>query len=139
MALYSDALEVCPLSFSDDRAILFANRAAAQFKKVDTRLSKVTFVRLESFIDRSISTQGDLVATIQDCSESLELKPDYLKALVRRAQAYEDQDKPHEALKDFEKVLELDPKHAQANVAVRVVRFTIGFLIHKINTSSPFV
>lgn len=96
VALYSDALEVCPLSFSDDRAILFANRAAAQFKK------------------------GDLVATIQDCSESLELKPDYLKALVRRAQAYEDQDKPHEALKDFEKVLELDPKHAQANVAVRV-------------------
>ncbi|TRY76282.1 hypothetical protein TCAL_10210 [Tigriopus californicus] len=96
VTIYSEALALCPLCFTDDRAVLLANRAAAQFK------------------------QGDLAATIQDCSESLELKPDYLKALVRRAQAYEDHDKPHEALKDFEKVLTLDPKHAQANVAARV-------------------
>ena len=43
-----------------------------------------------------------------------------MKVILRRAQLYEDTDRPHEALKDFERVLELDPKHIESIVAVRV-------------------
>ena len=59
-------------------------------------------------------------AAIEDCSRAIELKPDYVKALVRRGQAYEDSDRPHEAFKDFEKVLEIDPGLKDAKLAVMV-------------------
>ena len=39
---------------------------------------------------------------------------------MRRGQAYEDSDKPHEALKDFQKVLELDLDNRDARAAVQV-------------------
>jgi hypothetical protein len=32
---YSEGLEVCPLYFKEDRAILFANRAAVHIKTVE--------------------------------------------------------------------------------------------------------
>eukprot|EP00095_Tigriopus_kingsejongensis_P001839 maker-scaffold10_size831480-snap-gene-7.20 protein:Tk01839 transcript:maker-scaffold10_size831480-snap-gene-7.20-mRNA-1 annotation:"tetratricopeptide repeat protein 1" len=93
---YSEALDLCPLCFSEDRAVLYGNRAAARMR------------------------MGQFEAVVEDCSDSIRLKPDYMKALVRRAQAYEESDKPHEAMKDFEKILEIDPQHAPANVAVKV-------------------
>lgn len=96
ITIYTEALNVCPLCFKEDRSILFANRAVAKLK-------------LEN-------KEG----AIEDCSEAIELNPNYLKASLRRAHLFEDTDKPHESMKDFEKVLELDPKHAEANVAVRV-------------------
>jgi len=40
--------------------------------------------------------------------------------LIRRGQTFENSDKPHEALKDFEKVLEIDPEHKDARFAVMV-------------------
>ena len=57
---------------------------------------------------------------IEVCSESIELNPNYVKAILRRGQTYEDSDRPHEAIKDFEKVLELDPGHKEARMAVMV-------------------
>ena len=57
---------------------------------------------------------------IENCSEAIELNPNYVKAILRRAQTYEDTDKPHEAMKDFEKVLELDPANKEARIAVMV-------------------
>ena len=57
---------------------------------------------------------------IEDCTRALELKPDYVKALVRRGQALEDSDKPHEAFKDFEKVVEIDPGLKEAKIALMV-------------------
>ena len=59
---------------------------------------------------------------MEDCNSSLSLRPSYLKALVRRAQLQEDLDKPHEAMKDFEKVLEVDKDHTEARKAVQVRR-----------------
>ena len=64
--------------------------------------------------------QDDKDNAIADCSEAIDLNDKYLKAILRRAQLYEDTDKPHEALKDFERILELDPKHIESIVAVRV-------------------
>jgi len=95
IAKYTEALDLCPLCFSEDRAILLSNRAAAKIKLEEKD------------------------SAIEDCSEAIELNDKYLKAILRRAQLYEDTDKPHEALRDFEKVLELDPKHIESLVAVR--------------------
>merc|ERR1711971_1006887 len=91
---YNQALDICPLSFKEDRAILLSNKAAASLK------------------------MGQKEKAIEDCTEALELNPNYVKALLRRAQTYEDTDKPHEAMKDFEKILELDPGNKDARMAV---------------------
>ena len=82
--------------FQEDRAILLSNKAAASLK------------------------MGQKEKAIEDCTEALELNPNYVKALLRRAQTYEDTDKPHEAMKDFEKILELDPGNKDARMAVLV-------------------
>ncbi len=57
---------------------------------------------------------------LEDCSQALQLKPDYLKAYARRGNIYEELDKPHEAMRDFEKVLETDKDHKEARRAVQV-------------------
>lgn len=45
-----------------------------------------------------------------------------MKALVRRAQLYEETEKLDEALEDFKKVLTYDPSHTEANVALQVTK-----------------
>ncbi len=64
--------------------------------------------------------QSKLDDALEDCHLALRLKPDYLKAYTRRGQIYEELDKPHEAMKDFEKVLEMDKDHKEARKAVQV-------------------
>jgi len=90
---YSEALAMCPLCFKKERAVFFANRAAAKCK------------------------MGTRESALEDCSSAIELNPNYVKALSRRGQLYEDLDKPHEAMKDFNRVLEMDKSHAEANKA----------------------
>merc|ERR1711915_550278 len=84
---YTAGLRVCPLSFTKDRAVLYANRG--QMKKV-----------------LGLNDQA-----IKNCSKAIELDPQYLKAILRRAEVYEESDKLDESLADYKKVLELDPKH----------------------------
>jgi len=92
---YTQGLRVCPLAFKKDRSILYANRGA--MKKV----------------------LGLPEQAIQNCTKAIDLDPQYLKALVRRAQLYEEVDKLEDALKDFQSVVEIDPRHFEANAAVR--------------------
>jgi len=92
---YTAGLRVCPLKFPQDRAVLYANRG--QMKRV----------------------LGLNDHAIKNCSKAIELNPQYLKALLRRAEIYEETDKLDEALKDYQSVLELDPKNVAANKAVR--------------------
>ena len=91
---YNQGLEICPLCFSEDRSILMANKAAALIK------------------------MDQKVEAIEQCSEAIQLNPKYVKALLRRGQTYEETDKPHEAMKDFQQVLEIDPTHKEARMAV---------------------
>ena len=65
--------------------------------------------------------QGVKESAVEDCNQAIELKDNYVKALLRRGQCLEDLDKPHEALKDFEKVLEIDPGLAEAKTALMVI------------------
>lgn len=92
---YTAGLRACPLQFPQDRAVLYANRS--QMKKV----------------------LGLPDQAIRNCTKAIQLNPTYLKALLRRAELYEETDKLDEALKDFQAVIDLDPKHVEANRAVR--------------------
>ena len=64
---------------------------------------------------------------IEACSQAIELNPDYVKAILRRAQTYEETDKPHEAMADFENVLKLDPGHKEARMAVMVSKASLKY------------
>lgn len=46
---------------------------------------------------------------IADCTAAIELRPDYIKAYIRRSQAYEAEDKLDDAIADLEKANELEP------------------------------
>uniref|UniRef100_A0A673BR52 Tetratricopeptide repeat protein 1 n=1 Tax=Sphaeramia orbicularis TaxID=375764 RepID=A0A673BR52_9TELE len=90
---YTEALGLCPLCFSKERSVLFSNRAAARLH-LDMK-------------EKAIS----------DCSKAIELNPDYVRALLRRAELYEQTEKLDEALEDYQKVLEHDPNHTGARQA----------------------
>ncbi|KAK3524418.1 hypothetical protein QTP70_027972, partial [Hemibagrus guttatus] len=83
--LYTDALAVCPVCYSKERSFLFSNRAAAR-------------IHLEEKTD-----------AIKDCTKAIELNPDYVRAILRRAELYEQTEKLDEALEDYKTVLEKDP------------------------------
>ncbi|KAM6984438.1 tetratricopeptide repeat protein 1 [Tautogolabrus adspersus] len=90
---YKEALVLCPVCFSRERAVLFSNRAAARLH-LDLK-------------DQAIS----------DCTKAIELNPDYMRALLRRAELFEQTEKLDEALEDYKKVLDLDPTHTAARQA----------------------
>ncbi|XP_058271189.1 tetratricopeptide repeat protein 1 [Hemibagrus wyckioides] len=83
--LYTDALAVCPVCYSKERSFLFSNRAAAR-------------IHLEEKTD-----------AIKDCTKAIELNPDYVRAILRRAELYEQTEKLDEALEDYKTALEKDP------------------------------
>uniref|UniRef100_A0A0F7Z9K3 Tetratricopeptide repeat protein 1 n=1 Tax=Crotalus adamanteus TaxID=8729 RepID=A0A0F7Z9K3_CROAD len=91
--LYAKALRVCPASCSAERSILYSNRAAARMKQDKKEMA------------------------ISDCSKALELNPNYIKALLRRAELYEKTEKLDEALEDYKNLLEKDPSVYQAREA----------------------
>lgn len=93
---YTQGLQTCPLAYSKERSILYANRAAAKAK---------------------CQTEKD--SAISDCTKAIELNSSYVKAYIRRAQLYEETEKLDEALEDFKKVLTFDSSHTEANHAVR--------------------
>ncbi|KAJ7316233.1 hypothetical protein JRQ81_002395 [Phrynocephalus forsythii] len=90
---YAKALQICPACYNMDRSVLFSNRAAARMK------------------------QDEKQTAISDCSKALELNPNYIKALLRRAELYEKTEKLDEALEDYKNVLEKDPSVHQAREA----------------------
>ncbi|NXI39609.1 TTC1 protein, partial [Galbula dea] len=90
---YTKALQICPACFQKDRAVLFSNRAAAKMK------------------------QDKAEAALSDCSKAVALDPNYIRALLRRAELYEKTEKLDEALEDYKAVLEKDPSVHQAREA----------------------
>ncbi|XP_054424074.1 tetratricopeptide repeat protein 1 [Pteronotus mesoamericanus] len=90
---YSQALQMCPSCFQKDRSVLFSNRAAARMKQDKKEMA------------------------ISDCSKAIQLNPSYIRALLRRAELYENTDKLDEALEDYKSILEKDPSVHQAREA----------------------
>ena len=64
--------------------------------------------------------QGKYPESIADCTKAVELNPNYLKALYRRAELYEKTDKLDEALSDFKQIVEMDPSQHAARAACMV-------------------
>lgn len=90
---YSEAIDVAPAD-STERAVYFANRAAC-YSKVH-----------------------EYDAVVEDCTSALGINPEYVKALLRRAQAREMLDQPTEALEDMRAVVRLDPEVKAASSAI---------------------
>ncbi|CAI5742761.1 unnamed protein product [Hyaloperonospora brassicae] len=84
---YTTALKLCPTDdeYAYNRAVYFSNRAACLLR----------IGRTEESID--------------DCTQAVTLSPTYVKALLRRAEAFEKMDKLEEALADYDAVLKIDP------------------------------
>jgi len=93
IALYTRALNICPAIYKNDRSILYANRAAARI---------------------SIEKKDE---ALLDCNKAIELNPDYLRAIMRRAQLYRKMDNLDRCLEDYKKVLELDKNNMEARQA----------------------
>eukprot|EP00803_Ostreobium_quekettii_P006418 evm.model.scf_3710.1 EVM.evm.TU.scf_3710.1 scf_3710:4658-7154(+) len=93
-ACYSQALELAP-DVCSCRAVYYANRAACELK-------------LEQHKDAA-----------KDCTEALKLDKKYLKALLRRSEAYERIDELDRAYEDAKKVLEDHPGNPVAQRTVR--------------------
>ncbi|MEE6478219.1 hypothetical protein FKM82_011786 [Ascaphus truei] len=92
-AVYSQALRTCPAFYQKDRSILFSNRAAARIKQDKNEFA------------------------LKDCGKAIALNPNYVRALLRRAELYEKTDKLDEALADYKSVLEKDASSYQAREA----------------------
>lgn len=93
ITLYTTGLNTCPLKYPKNRAILYANRAAA----------KINLDKKEE--------------AVLDCNKAIDLDPDYLKAVLRRAQLYRQLDNLEKSLEDYRKVLELDKNNMEARGA----------------------
>ncbi|CAM9365221.1 unnamed protein product [Chrysoparadoxa australica] len=96
LSFYSLALEYAPEdgTCNEDRAVYYCNRAACS-------------LHLKEYEE-----------VVNDCSQALELKEGYMKALTRRAQAYEALEKYDLALEDMKEVSKLDPAMRLARDAV---------------------
>jgi len=66
--------------------------------------------------------QGDYEQVESDCTESLTVKPGYVKALHRRSKAYDALNKPREALTDLKAVYEAEPKTVNQGDMMRLER-----------------
>lgn len=82
---YTLAYEWCPEDDVEDRAVYMCNRAACHLNL------------------------GEMEQVVQDCTAALGGKPEYVKALMRRAQAYEHLEKYDLAIADVKEVLRLEP------------------------------
>ncbi|XP_011501606.1 PREDICTED: tetratricopeptide repeat protein 1 [Ceratosolen solmsi marchali] len=100
---YTEGLLTCPLQFTKDRAILFANRAASKAKFIADKNSAIT-----------------------DCTEAIKLDSDYVKAYMRRAQLYKEINKLDEALADYKQILTFDPMHKESIFAIKTLETMIN-------------
>ncbi|XP_067897127.1 mitochondrial import receptor subunit TOM70 [Heterodontus francisci] len=81
---YTEAIGLCPLNQKQDLSTFYQNRAAA-------------FEQLQKWNE-----------VAQDCTKAVELNPKYIKALYRRAKAYEKLDNKKECLEDVTAVCILE-------------------------------
>ncbi|XP_078265714.1 mitochondrial import receptor subunit TOM70 [Rhinoraja longicauda] len=81
---YTEAISLCPLEQKQDLSTFYQNRAAA-------------FEQLQKWKE-----------VVQDCTKAVEFNPKYIKALYRRAKAYDKLDNKKECLEDVTAVCILE-------------------------------
>jgi len=95
---YSKAIESCPPANSQELSTFYQNRAAA-------------YENLKNY---------DKI--IEDCSKALEFNPKYVKALTRRAKAYEQQKLLVECLDDVSLACALEPSENSFTTLERILK-----------------
>jgi len=77
-------------------------------------------LRAQCYLNRAICEINlkNYLGAVTESTKALELDPNYVKALMRRAQANESLDKFEEALSDVKKALELDPSNKVARASI---------------------
>eukprot|EP01130_Rhizamoeba_saxonica_P001921 TRINITY_DN1173_c1_g1_i1.p1 TRINITY_DN1173_c1_g1~~TRINITY_DN1173_c1_g1_i1.p1 ORF type:complete len:192 (-),score=56.07 TRINITY_DN1173_c1_g1_i1:40-615(-) len=93
---YSKGIEIAP-DDSNIKSVLYSNRAAC-------------YTRLENWDN-----------VVKDCELSLEINPEYIRPLLRRAAAQQQLEEYRESLKDYNKILELDPTNKEASKGKNMV------------------
>ena len=86
-------------------AKLYSNRATALAK-----VPRLQIVVCASLIN--VSQLGRHQEAVEDCSKSLELQPDVLKVVLRRADCYVKLEKYDEAVIDYEQAQQLDRQNS---------------------------
>jgi tetratricopeptide (TPR) repeat protein len=81
-----------------------------------------------AFYSRALSrfSLGEVIAAIEDCTDALRLKPDYVEALYLRGLAFKAIERFDEALSDLQDVVGLDPQHVNAHHASGMLYFLQG-------------
>ena len=59
---------------------------------------------------------------VQDCTEAVKLDERYVRAYLRRAQAYEKLEEPGKAAKDYEEAFKIDSSQIQAKLTAEELR-----------------
>ncbi|XP_061615501.1 sperm-associated antigen 1A isoform X2 [Phyllopteryx taeniolatus] len=102
---YTKAIDGCAqagISNPEDLCVLYTNRAACYLK------------------------DGNSADCIEDCTKALQLQPYHLKALLRRAMAYESLERYRRAYADYKTVLQMDTGVQAAHDSVhRITRMLI--------------
>ncbi len=106
--MYSQAINLCPENVEDENyeehcnffATFLGNRAAAFFALQEWDMA------------------------VDDCNWALDKKPDYVKVIVRRSQAFEKLNRIDEALVDAKRIQELDPTWPKIDVIIKRLQKT---------------
>jgi DnaJ family protein C protein 7 len=106
VAAYTEALAVDPDNNSYN-STLYANRAAA------------------------FSKMGKHKEALEDCTRALDLDPNYLKALLRRAQIYMTLEKYEDAVRDYEKAHQMDDDNADTMNKLRNAKLELKKSLRK--------
>ena len=114
LEMYTKSLRRCPLSFSKDRAIFYSNRSVCFLKMKETE------------------------KCIKECTKSIELDSEFVKPLLRRAECYETTDKLDEALGDYKKLIDLEPRVMSHKQKCYVSCIRVHFKIQKTLVNPSF-
>jgi len=120
-ATFSSALALCPQSAAPERAILYSNRAACRsmlLPVVDPAAPAASVLPdYREPEDARRKRNAPLRRALRDCDLALQLRPDYVRCLLRRAALRERADELEGALEDYQKVLALDGGCVAARLA----------------------
>ena len=105
LEMYTKALRICPFSFSKERSVFYSNRS-------------VCFLKMK-----------ELDKCIKECSQSIYLDSTFVKPLLRRAECYEATDKLDEAVEDYKKLIDLEPRVMAHKQKCYVSFFTLNSFI----------